>query len=198
MGHFQLPFLLCGFGILHLFYLHFLSSNNPLRTWANNKIPFFPFIFQKDFFGFILILCLYFVQTHFGVSSFSHTDNALELCGLLTPLHIVPEWYFLCQYAMLKAVPNKNAGFIILLTSIFTFFLLGEIRNLTTLSLLPLVNNCFSLSSFFQSLLSFLWIGAQFPQVKFLSYGLSVTSGLIIGFLIFLWFLYLIMDWNYL
>ena len=49
-------------------------------------------------------------------------------------------------FAILKAVPNKNAGFIILLTSIFTFILLGEIRNLTTLSLLPLVNNCFSLS----------------------------------------------------
>ena len=72
------------------------------------------------------------VQTHFGISSFSHPDNALEVCGLLTPLHIVPEWYFLCQYAMLKAVPNKNAGFIILLTSIFTFFflsLLGIIPN---------------------------------------------------------------------
>merc|ERR1712061_871173 len=48
--------------------------------------------------------------------------NALEACGFLTPLHIVPEWYFLCQYAMLKAVPNKNAGFIILLTSIFALF----------------------------------------------------------------------------
>merc|ERR1712026_270402 len=173
--HFLFPFLLCGFTVLHLFYLHFLSSTNPLRNSTNNKIPFFPFIFQKDFFGFILILCLYFLQTHFGISSFSHTDNALELCGLLTPLHIVPEWYFLCQYAMLKAVPNKNAGFIILLTSIFTFFLLGEIRNLATLSLLPLVDNCFSLSFFFQSLLSFLWIGAQFPQVKFLSYGRILT-----------------------
>ena len=119
--HFQFPFLLCGFRILHLFYLHFLSSNNPLRNSTNNKIPFFPFIFQKDFFGFILILCLYLLQTHFGISSFSHPDNALEVCGLLTPLHIVPEWYFLCQYAMLKAVPNKNAGFIILLTSILRF-----------------------------------------------------------------------------
>merc|ERR1712186_173761 len=97
--HFQFPFLLCGFRILHLFYLHFLSSNNPLRNSTNNKI-----------------------------SSFSHPDNALEACGLLTPLHIVPEWYFLCQYAMLKAVPNKNAGFIILLTSIFVLFLFGEIR----------------------------------------------------------------------
>merc|ERR1712036_129730 len=52
--------------------------------------------------------------------------NALEACALLTPLHIVPEWYFLCQYAMLKAVPNKNAGFIILLTSILAFFSLDR------------------------------------------------------------------------
>merc|ERR1712115_661249 len=115
--HFQFPFLLCGFRILHLFYLHFLF--------------------------------------HFGISSFSHPDNALEVCGLLTPLHIVPEWYFLCQYAMLKAVPNKNAGFIILLTSIFTFFIFGEIRNLTTLCLLN--NNGFSLSSFLLCSLSFLY-----------------------------------------
>ena len=81
-------------------------------------------------------------------------DNALEVCGLLTPLHIVPEWYFLCQYAMLKAVPNKNAGFIILLTSIFIFLFFGEIRNLTTLCLLN--NNGFSLSSFFSLSLSIL------------------------------------------
>merc|ERR1711928_45892 len=86
--HFQLPFLLCGFAILHLFYLHLLSSNNPLRNSRNNKIPFFPFIFQKDVFGLIIVLCLYFLQTHFGVSSLSHPDNALEACALLTPLHI--------------------------------------------------------------------------------------------------------------
>merc|ERR1712004_806775 len=65
--------------------------------------------------------------------------------------------------------------FIILLTSIFTFFFFGEIRNLTTFCLLPLVNNGFSLSSFFLSLLSFLWIGAQFPQEKFLSYARILT-----------------------
>jgi hypothetical protein len=74
---------------------------------------------------------------------------------------------------MLKAVPNKNAGFIILLTSIFTFFFFGEIRNLTALCLLN--NNGFSLSSFFLSSLSFLWIGAQFPQEKFLSYARILT-----------------------
>merc|ERR1712129_671545 len=173
--HFIFPFLLCGFLFLHLFYLHFLSSNNPLRNSTNNKIPFFPFIFLKDFFGLILILCLYFLQTHFGVSSFSHPDNALEACGLLTPLHIVPEWYFLCQYAMLKAVPNKNAGFIILLTSILALFFFGEIRNLTTFTRLMDYNNGFSLSPFFLSFHSFLWIGSQFPQEKFLSYGRILT-----------------------
>merc|ERR1712066_786020 len=171
--HFQLPFLICGFVILHLFYLHFHSSNNPLGLNTNNKIPFFPFIFLKDFFGLILILSLYFLQTHFGISSLSHPDNALEACAFLTPLHIVPEWYFLCQYAMLKAVPNKNAGFIILLTSIFILFYFGESRNLTTLYLL--FSNGFSLSFFFLSFLSFLWIGAQFPQEKFLSYARFLT-----------------------
>merc|ERR1712020_854509 len=134
-------------GFLHLFYLHFHSSNNPLRLNTNNKIPFFPFILEKDFFGLILILCLNMVQIHFGISSLSHPDNALEASPLLTPLHIVPEWYFLCQYAIIKAVPNKNAGFIILLTSIFMLFILGEVRNLTTLVLLN--NNSFLLSFFF-------------------------------------------------
>ena len=134
--------------------------------WDSSKI-------SHSFFGFFLILCLYLLQTHFGISSFSHPDNALEVCGLLTPLHIVPEWYFLCQYAMLKAVPNKNAGFIILLTSIFILFYFGEIRNLTTLCLLN--NNGFSLSSFFSSFCSLLWLGAQFPIEKFLSYGRIFT-----------------------
>merc|ERR1712228_737512 len=59
--HFIFPFVLCGFTILHLFYLHFHSSNNPLR-------------FLKDFFGLVLVLCLYFLQTHFGVSTLSHPD----------------------------------------------------------------------------------------------------------------------------
>merc|ERR1712166_962324 len=83
-----------------------LWFNNSLSLNTNNKIPFFPFILLKDLIGLLLVFCLYFLQTHFGISSLSHPDNALEACPLLTPLHIVPEWYFLCQYAMLKAVPN--------------------------------------------------------------------------------------------
>merc|ERR1712196_478385 len=70
---------------------------------------------------------------------------------------------------------NKNAGFIILLTSIFIFFLFGEINNHTTLTRLMECNNGFSISFFFLVFLSFLCIGAQFPQEKFLSYGRILT-----------------------
>merc|ERR1712146_436006 len=131
--------------------------------------------------------CLYFLQTHFGISSLSHPDNALEACALLTPLRIVPEWYFLCQYAMLKAVPNKNAGFIILLTSILIFFFFPEIRNLTTFTRLMDCNNGFLFHFSFFSFFSFLWIGAQFPQEKFISYARILT--LDFYFLFFFFFL---------
>ncbi len=159
-----------------------------MRLTSNNKIPFFPYIFIKDFFGFILIACLYLLQTLFGIYSFSHPDNALEACGLGTPLHIVPEWYFLCQYAMLKAVPNKNAGFIILLTSIFMFFFFGEIRNLTTFLRLIDDMNVLWKFIFFLSFILFCWIGAQFPQEKFLSYyNRHAVSTLIGGEILLLW-----------
>merc|ERR1712196_76171 len=175
--HFQLPFLLCGFIILHLFYLHFHSSNNPLRLNTNNKIPFFPFILLKDFIGLIVVFCLYFLQTHFGFSSLSHPDNALEACALLTPLHIVPEWYFLCQYAMLKAVPNKNAGFIILFTSILVFFYFMRSVSVSFYYLLFTSSNLYSFNLWFWFLtfLSFVWIGGQFPQDNFLSYARILT-----------------------
>merc|ERR1711918_178276 len=73
------------------------------------------------------------------------------------------------------AVPNKNAGFIVLLTSILVLFLFGEIRNLTTFIRLMDCNNGFSLIFTYLSLLSTLWIGAQFPQEKFLSYARILT-----------------------
>merc|ERR1712072_186425 len=170
--HFVLPFVLLGFVILHLFYLHYLSSNNPIRINTNNKIPFFPFILLKDAFSLLVILTIYFFQCHFGISTLSHPDNALEACAFLTPLHIVPEWYFLCQYSMLKAVPNKNAGFIILLTSIFALFFFGETKKLSPLKkMMTSTSENKNTSVFFAVFVCFVVIGAQFPQEQFLSYG---------------------------
>ena len=76
---------------------------------------------------------------------------------------------------MLKAIPNKNAGFIILLTSILIYFYFGEIRLIAVFIRLMDYNNGFSFSYLSSIFMSFLWIGALFPQEKFLSYGRILT-----------------------
>ena len=166
--HFILPFILCGFIIIHFYYLHYLSSNNSLGYNINNKILFFPFIFIKDIFGLFNVITLYIIQLFFGVYSLSHPDNAFQVNELVTPLHIVPEWYFLSYYTMLKVIPNKNAGFIILLTSILILLLFGESRRLN-------FNSNFYNIHFFLIIICFLWIGAQLPQEIFISYGRILT-----------------------
>merc|ERR1711933_193397 len=168
--HFLLPFLICGVISVHLFYLHLISSNNPLGYNTNNKIPFFPFIFSKDLFGFSLLSTLL-LENFFGFISLSHPDNAFEVSVLITPLHIVPEWYFLEFYALLKAVPNKFAGFMILFSSIFCVFILGEVKSLSRLSISLYSMGSPTVSLIFLVGFCFLWIGAQLPQEKFISAG---------------------------
>ena len=179
--HFLLPFLIVGFFSLHLFYLHALSSNNPLGSNTNNKIPFFPFIFSKDLFGFSLLGFLGFLEIFFGFISLSHPDNAFEVSVLVTPLHIVPEWYFLEFYAILKAVPNKIAGFMILFSSLFCVFIFGEVKSLSRL----ILSYSLSFSVIFLVGFCFLWIGAQLPQEKFIS---SARFFLVFPILILLFF----------
>merc|ERR1711907_923003 len=124
---------------------------------TNNKIPFFPFIFSKDIFGFSWLISIQAIQIFFGFLSLSHPDNALEVSVLVTPLHIVPEWYFLEFYAILKAVPNKIAGFMIMLSSIFCVFIFGEVKSLSRLVLSLSQNSCFSVSLIFLVGFCFLW-----------------------------------------
>merc|ERR1712083_673410 len=172
--HFLLPFLICGFIFLHLFYLHQISSKNPLGYNTNNKIPFFPFIFSLDVFGFSLLGFLAFLEIFFGFLSLSHPDNAFEVSVLVTPLHIVPEWYFLEFYAILKAVPNKIAGFMIMFSSIYSAFIFGEVKSLSRLVLSHCLS--FSVSLIFLVGFCFLWIGAQLPQDLFISAGRFLSA----------------------
>lgn len=149
--HFLLPFVMLGMILIHLFYLHQNSSSNPLGSQqTNNRIPFFPVVFSKDFFGLTILSLVGFLEVFFGFISFSHPDNAFEVSVLVTPLHIVPEWYFLSFYAILKAVPNKIAGFMILLSSIFCVFFFGESSN--RLLLVSTTRLLVSLSAFLATL----------------------------------------------
>merc|ERR1712224_693799 len=168
--HFLLPFLIIAFFFIHIFYLHQISSFNPLAASTNNKIPLYPFIFSKDFFFFFLLGFLGFLEIFFGFISLSHPDNAFEVSVLVTPLHIVPEWYFLEFYAILKAVPNKNSGFMIMFSYILSAFILGEPKGLSRLVLSPGFPGHYSVSLIFFLGFYFLWTGAQLPQEMFISY----------------------------
>merc|ERR1711907_615846 len=106
-----------------IFYLHLLGSSHPLISNSNNKITFFSYIFIKDIYGFLILLFLYLLQLGYGFLGISHPDNALEVNILVTPFHIVPEWYFLSFYAKLKTIPDKNSGISILIITILLFFM---------------------------------------------------------------------------
>jgi len=105
--HYLLPFVIVGVVFLHLWALHRFGSNNPLGIDAKgpqDKIPFHPYYTVKDLFGLGVFLILFCAFVFFAPNYMGHPDNYIEANPLSTPAHIVPEWYFLPFYAMLRAV----------------------------------------------------------------------------------------------
>jgi ubiquinol-cytochrome c reductase cytochrome b subunit len=154
--HFLLPFLTIGFVLIHLYYCHYPCSSNPLGYNINNMLSFFPSLIIKDLFGLFILGIGYTLQLFLILFNLSHPDNSLEVNGIVTPLHIIPEWYFLSFYAVLKAIPLKVIGFIIFLTSIFILFLVVEIKNVSTISRLTSymwINGNLFITHFFTALI---------------------------------------------
>merc|ERR1712146_341345 len=95
---------------------------NPLGSInTNNKVTFFSYILNKDIYGFLILFTLYCMQLGYGLLLVSHPDNALEVNILVTPFHIVPEWYFLSFYAKLKLFLIKILVYVFLLLLYFYF-----------------------------------------------------------------------------
>ena len=160
--HFILPFLIIYLLLFHIFYLHLLSSNNPLNSInTNNKVTFFNYILNKDIYGFLILFTLYYMQLGYGLLLISHPDNTLEVNILITPFHIVPEWYFLSFYTKLKTIPDKNSGICILIITILLFFMndsFGFIIN----------NFNLGISIYFFFWICFIWISTEIPKVSFI------------------------------
>ena len=124
--HFLLPFIVSGLAILHLFYLHQLGSNNPLGiTSSQDKLPFHWYYSIKDAFGFSVLITALLCVIFFCPQIIIEADNFIPANPLITPPHIVPEWYFLFAYAILRTVQNKLGGVLALLFSIFILALLS-------------------------------------------------------------------------
>ena len=126
--HFLVPFLIAGVTLVHLALLHEHGSNNPLGVESSvDKISFYPYYYVKDLLAFFgLIYFLTFLVFYFP-NLLGHPDNYIPANPMSTPAHIVPEWYFLPFYAILRSIPDKLGGvaamggaLVILLTIPFT------------------------------------------------------------------------------
>jgi quinol-cytochrome oxidoreductase complex cytochrome b subunit len=105
--HFLLPFVLVGVVMLHLMALHQHGSNNPTGIdvkGPQDQIPFHPYYTSKDFFGFGVFFLVFAAFVFFAPNYLGHADNYIQADPLVTPAHIVPEWYFLPFYAILRAI----------------------------------------------------------------------------------------------
>jgi len=123
--HYLFPFLIFAFSILHLIFLHNAGSNNPLGVNSKvDTVPFTPYYIIKDFYGLMVFLVFFSIFVFYFPNYLGHPDNYIQANPMVTPSHIVPEWYFLPFYAILRSIPNKLGGVIAMLLSIIVLFLL--------------------------------------------------------------------------
>jgi ubiquinol-cytochrome c reductase cytochrome b subunit len=119
--HYLLPFVIAGLVLLHIWALHVPGNGNPTGVNVKSKqdtVPFHPYYTVKDVFGLSVFLILFAWLVFYIPNYLGHPDNYIAANPLKTPAHIVPEWYFLPFYAILRSIPNKLLGVIALFGSI--------------------------------------------------------------------------------
>lgn len=182
--HFFLPFVLLALVVIHLLLLHNWGSNNPLGISVKlDQFGFTPLFFLKDFTFLMFILIVVFFFVFFYPNYLGHPDNYIPADSLVTPNHIVPEWYFLPFYAILRSVPDKAAGTFLLVMSllaliVFPFLTLNVIRSSY---LRPVYEICVWLFLVVAILLG--WVGGKPLVFPYYEMG---------GFLTYLYFLILL------
>ncbi|MDB5383267.1 MAG: cytochrome b [Rhodospirillales bacterium] len=125
--HYLLPFVIAGVVFLHIAALHVTGSNNPLGIdpkGPQDTIPFHPYYTSKDSVGLMVYFIVFAVLVFFVPNMLGHADNYIPANPMVTPTHIVPEWYFLPYYAILRAVPDKLGGVLLMFGSIALLFVL--------------------------------------------------------------------------
>lgn len=112
--HFAMPFALAALSIFHIAALHQYGSSNPLGINAQTYlVPFGTYYGPKDALGVLILLLAYVVIVFFYPEVLGHPDNWIPANPYSTPAHIVPEWYFLWVYAVLRSIPSKAGGVLV-------------------------------------------------------------------------------------
>jgi len=187
--HFLLPFVIVGVVVLHLVALHRFGSNNPLgidTKGPQDTLPFHPYYTIKDFFGLSVFLTIFAAAVFFFPNFMGHPDNYIPANALQTPAHIVPEWYFLPFYAILRAVPDKLGGVLAMFGAIAVLFVLpwldrspvrsGRFRPVFKIFFWLLLADCVLLG----------YIGAKPPEGMYVIVGRLATIWYFVHFLIIL------------
>jgi len=129
--HYLLPFIIAALSIAHLITLHQVGGSNPLGLNSVSSVSlvnFHPYYSFKDLFGFVLAISLLVFLVFFFPNLLGHSDNYIPANPLVTPTHIVPEFYLLPFYALLRSIPNKTLGVLALLSAILVLLLLPFIH----------------------------------------------------------------------
>ena len=120
--HYLIPFLILGLVVLHIWALHVPGNNNPVgidvKKPSKDTVPFHPYIVIKDTFALLMFMIVFAFFVFYTPNILGHADNYIEADPLVTPAHIVPEWYLLPFYAILRSVPDKLLGVIAMLSAI--------------------------------------------------------------------------------
>lgn len=123
--HYLLPFIIVFCVLLHVIFLHDKGSSNPLGLFLlKDKVMFNPYYTIKDLYTVIVLFIFFLIFVSFAPNYLGHSDNYIMANPLVTPAHIVPEWYFLPFYAILRSIPDKLGGILVLLCAILVLFFL--------------------------------------------------------------------------
>ena len=123
--HYLLPFVLVGFVIFHVWAFHVTGQTNPTGIEVKSEqdtVPFTPYATIKDAFALMCFFILFGWFVFYIPNYLGHADNYIQANPLVTPTHIVPEWYFLPFYAILRAIPDKLGGVVAMFGSILVLF----------------------------------------------------------------------------
>jgi quinol-cytochrome oxidoreductase complex cytochrome b subunit len=174
--HYLMPFVIFALVFIHLWALHIHKSNNPLGVEIKSPedtIPFHPYYTIKDMFGVGLLMTFFMFFVFFAPNFFGEPDNYIKANSLVTPPHIVPEWYFLPFYAILRAVPDiwfisaKLGGVIAMFSSILILMLLPWLdrSKIRSARFRPIYRQFFWV--FLVDCLVLGWVGANSPDALF-------------------------------
>lgn len=185
--HFLLPFIIFALMGVHLALLHEHGANNPLGVPSNaDQISFYPYFHVKDLFGFILFFLFFSYFLFFQPNLLGHPDNYIPANPMVTPPHIVPEWYFLPFYAILRSIPDKLGGVVAMGASIVILALLPYIASgpIRSSSFRPIYQFLFWLIVINALILG--WIGCQPVEDPFILIGRIATALYFFFFLVLL------------